>query len=48
MRTGLTSACGEVVVIRNADMEHDPNDWSHMLPLIAERKVREVFYGSRC
>ena len=47
VRTGLTSVSGDVVVIQDADLEYDPNDWSRMLPLIAERKVADVAYGSR-
>ena len=47
VRTGLASASGDVVVIQDADLEYDPNDWSRMLPLIAERKVADVVYGSR-
>lgn len=47
VRTGLTSASGDVVVIQDADLEYDPNDWSRMLPLITERKVADVVYGSR-
>ena len=47
VRTGLTRASGDVVVIQDADLEYDPNDWSRMLPLIVERKVADVVYGSR-
>src|SRR5215469_16584423 len=47
VRTGLASVSGDVVVIQDADLEYDPNDWSHMLPLIVERKVADVVYGSR-
>jgi hypothetical protein len=47
VRTGLTSARGDVVVIQDADLEYDPNDWSRMLPLIVERTVADVVYGSR-
>jgi glycosyltransferase involved in cell wall biosynthesis len=47
VRTGLKSASGDVVVIQDADLEYDPNDWSRMLPLIVERKVADVVYGSR-
>ena len=47
VRTGLASACGDVVVIQDADLEYDPTDWSRMLPLIVERKVADVVYGSR-
>ena len=47
VRTGLASATGDVVVIQDADLEYDPNDWARMLPLIVERKVADVVYGSR-
>jgi glycosyltransferase involved in cell wall biosynthesis len=47
VRTGLTSVRGDVVVIQDADLEYDPSDWSRMLPLIVERKVADVVYGSR-
>jgi glycosyltransferase involved in cell wall biosynthesis len=43
----LTKASGDVVVIQDADLKYDPNDWSRMLPLIVERKVADVVYGSR-
>jgi len=47
VRTGLARASGDVVVIQDADLEYDPNDWARMLPLIVERKVADVVYGSR-
>jgi glycosyltransferase involved in cell wall biosynthesis len=47
VRTGLSRASGDVIVIQDADLEYDPNDWSRMLPLIADRKVADVVYGSR-
>src|SRR6516225_2553689 len=47
VRTGLASVSGDVVVIQDADLEYDPNDWSRMLPLIVDRKVADVVYGSR-
>jgi glycosyltransferase involved in cell wall biosynthesis len=47
VRTGFARALGEVVVIQDADLEYDPNDWLQMFPLIAERKVADVVYGSR-
>jgi glycosyltransferase involved in cell wall biosynthesis len=47
VRSGLALASGDVIVIQDADLEYDPNDWSLMLPLIADRKVADVVYGSR-
>jgi glycosyltransferase involved in cell wall biosynthesis len=47
VRTGLACVAGDVVVIQDADLEYDPDDWSRMLPLITERKVADVVYGSR-
>jgi glycosyltransferase involved in cell wall biosynthesis len=47
VRTGFEHAVGEVIVIQDADLEYDPNDWSLMLPLIVDRKVADVVYGSR-
>jgi glycosyltransferase involved in cell wall biosynthesis len=34
VRTGLAHAFGDVIVIQDADLEYDPEDWSRMLPLI--------------
>ena len=47
LRTGFAAATGDVVVIQDADLEYDPNDWVAMYDLIAERKVADVVYGSR-
>jgi glycosyltransferase involved in cell wall biosynthesis len=47
IRTGFAHATGDVVVIQDADLEYDPADWSLMLPLIVERQVADVVYGSR-
>jgi len=47
VRTGFARAFGDVIVIQDADLEYDPNDWSRMLPLIVDRKVADVVYGSR-
>ena len=47
VRTGLKNVSGDVVVIQDADLEYDPTDWGRMLPLIVERKVADVVYGSR-
>lgn len=47
LRTGFSRASGDVIVIQDADLEYDPADWSQMLPLIVDRKVADVVYGSR-
>jgi glycosyltransferase involved in cell wall biosynthesis len=47
LRTGFSCASGDVIVIQDADLEYDPDDWSQMLPLIVDRKVADVVYGSR-
>lgn len=47
MQTAMAAATGEVIVIQDADLEYDPNDWAEMYRLIAERKVADVVYGSR-
>jgi glycosyltransferase involved in cell wall biosynthesis len=47
LQTGLTLAQGDVVVIQDADLEYDPDDWGQMYDLIATRKVADVVYGSR-
>jgi glycosyltransferase involved in cell wall biosynthesis len=47
VRTGFECVSGAVIVIQDADLEYDPNDWSLMLPLIVDRGVADVVYGSR-
>jgi glycosyltransferase involved in cell wall biosynthesis len=47
LRTGFVAVSGNVVVIQDADLEYDPNDWLAMYDLIAVRKVADVVYGSR-
>jgi glycosyltransferase involved in cell wall biosynthesis len=47
LKTGFAHASGDVIVIQDADLEYDPDDWSRMLPLISDQKVADVVYGSR-
>jgi glycosyltransferase involved in cell wall biosynthesis len=47
VRSGLAASSGDVVVIQDADLEYDPQDWVSMFELIAVRKVADVVYGSR-
>ncbi len=47
LQTGLAATTGDVMVIQDADLEYDPQDWVGMFDLIAVRKVADVVYGSR-
>lgn len=47
LQTGFAAVTGDIVVIQDADLEYDPNDWMPMYDLIAERRVADVVYGSR-
>jgi glycosyltransferase involved in cell wall biosynthesis len=47
LQTGLAAVSGDIIVIQDADLEYDPQDWSAMYDLIAVRKVADVVYGSR-
>lgn len=46
LRTGFAAARGEVVIIQDADLEYDPQDWRKMLPLVLSGEA-DVVYGSR-
>jgi len=46
LRTGFASADGDVVVVQDADLEYDPNDYHRLLaPLL--RSEADVVYGTR-
>jgi glycosyltransferase involved in cell wall biosynthesis len=47
LQTGFAVYTGDVLVIQDADLEYDPNDWEQMYDLIAVRKVADVVFGSR-
>jgi len=47
LKTGFAAVTGDVVVIQDADLEYDPQDWDRMYDLIAFRKIADVVYGSR-
>jgi glycosyltransferase involved in cell wall biosynthesis len=47
LRTGLKATTGAVIVIQDADLEYDPQDWRPMYDLIVHRRVADVVYGSR-
>lgn len=46
IRTGFTHMTGDIVVIQDADMEYDPDDYDLLIKLILEGKA-DVAYGSR-
>jgi glycosyltransferase involved in cell wall biosynthesis len=46
IRTGLDHATGDLVLIQDADLEYDPDDWSRLLTPVLEGRAR-VVYGSR-
>ena len=47
IQTGLAAVTGDIVVIQDADLEYDVQDWTVMYDLIAHKKVADVVYGSR-
>ena len=46
LRTGLEAATGDLVIIQDADLEYDPEDWIKLLDPIMKHKAF-VVYGSR-
>ena len=46
LRTGFAEAAGDVVIIQDADLEYDPDDYLRVLGPILEGKAH-VVYGSR-
>ena len=46
IRTGLTYVTGDLVLIQDADLEYDPEDWPKLLNPVLKGKAR-VVYGSR-
>jgi len=47
LQTGFAAFSGDILVIQDADLEYDPNDWGQMYDLIAVRKVADAVFGSR-
>ncbi len=46
IRTGLKKASGDFIIIQDADLEYDPNEYSKLLQPILDRET-QVVYGSR-
>jgi glycosyltransferase involved in cell wall biosynthesis len=46
VRTGLSEISGDLVLIQDADLEYDPEDWPKLLSPVLRGRAR-VVYGSR-
>jgi glycosyltransferase involved in cell wall biosynthesis len=46
LRTGFEVACGDIIIVQDADLEYDPNEYHKLLRPILDGKAH-VVYGSR-
>jgi len=46
LRTGFAAAAGDIVIVQDADLEYDPNEYPNLVQPIMDGKA-DVVYGSR-
>lgn len=46
LRTGFRNVTGGIIIIQDADLEYDPNEYGKLLKLLLDNKA-DVVYGSR-
>lgn len=47
LKTGFEAATGDAIIIQDADLEYDPNDWSKMIIELEKDASLSAIFGSR-